>query len=504
MRDQDEFKREQKKKSLKYSIVDGSAHSVMEGFGNSFIVPFALALKASTTMVGVISSLPELIGAVFQLTSTAIADRVKSRKKIIVLSAFLHALVWLPLFFVPLLMQEYGPLFVLVFVTIKAMLSYIINPFWNSLMGDLVPEDERGRYFGRRNMITGACVFTATFVAGYLLNALSGIHFLLGFGVLFGIAFVSRIVSAIYLNKMHDVEYAVDKKVYFSFFDFVKRMSQNNYGKFTLYLCLFNFVVFLAAPFFTVYMLRDLKFSYITFTTITLASLVASFIGMYFWGRYNDEHGSKKLLYINGLLIPLIPILWLFTKNIYLLILIEAFSGFLWAGFNLGSSNFIFDATTPQKRMRCVVYYNVLKGAAIFAGAAIGGLLATHIGSFGFVSPLPVLFLISGVLRLAVSLMFIPVLREMRFIEVPMGHSMFRTYLTIKPKEGIVYETIGTHPHPINEKDRKNRKLMKPPPGRLTSSDSSQIKQQKKPETEKEKTNKQLVGYLQSEMKKKK
>ncbi len=395
MPDLEETKREQKKKSLKYSIADGSAHAAMEGFGKSYIIPFALALKASTTMVGVISSLPELVGSLFQLTSTALVDKIKSRKAIIVFCAFLQAILWLPLFFIPLVFQAYGPALVLIFVTLQAIVSYTINPLWNSMMGDLVPEDERGKYFGRRNTITGISVFASTFIAGILLNHFAGIHVFLAFGILFMIAFIARLVSALYLYKMYDEEYAADKSAYFSFSDFIKRMSHNNYGRFTLYLCIMTFVVYLSSPFFTVYMLRDLKFSYLTFMLITLASLVASFLGMYFWGKFNDKHGSKKVLYITGFLIPFGAIFWLFTKNPYWLFAVECFSGFAWAGFNLSTSNFVFDATTPQKRTRCLVYLNVFRGIAMFAGATLGGILANHLPAMWFISSLPVLFLIS-------------------------------------------------------------------------------------------------------------
>ncbi|MDP2749692.1 MAG: MFS transporter, partial [Nanoarchaeota archaeon] len=281
-------------------------------------------------------------------------------------------------------------------------------------------------------------------------------------------------------------EYIVDRESYFSFFDFTKRMAHNNYGRFVLYLCVFTFVVYLASPFFAVYMLRDLKFSYMTFTLITLGSLIASFAGMHFWGRYNDENGSKKLIYFNGLLIPFLPIMWLFTTNVYALFAIEMFSGFVWAGFNLGTSNFIFDATTPQKRMRCITYYNVLRALAMFLGATIGGLLATHTSSSVFISSIPILFLVSGILRLIVSLMFLPMLKEMRLIEVPLGHSTFRTYLTIKPKEGIVYETIGTHKKESgNSKDDNSKE-----DGKI------KFKLEEKNLSEKEVLNKNLDKYL--------
>lgn len=464
---------EQVKKSLRFSIFDGSAYSVMQGFGQSYISAFAIALKASTTMIGVLSSLPDLIGALFQLFATSIVEKLGSRKKIILVCAFFQALLWLPLFLVPAIFQKFGPLLLVIFLCAVFICSYLISPLWNSWMGDLVPEDERGRYFGKRNAIIGVFVFLGTFVAGLLLHIFSDAHPLIGFGILFFIAFIARLVSVYYLSKMDDVPYAVDKKSYFSFADFIKRMAYNNYGRFVLFICLLNFVVYIAAPFFTVYMLRDLKFDYATFMLITVASLISGFIGMYIWGKINDRYGSKRLLVINGVLVAFVPLFWLMTKNIFWLYVIETYSGFVWAGFNLGAANFIFDATTPQKRTRCIVYYNVLKGIFIFAGATLGGILATHIkpGAF-FTSAILVLFLISGILRLVIALMFIPLLREMRLIEIPVGHSVFSTPLTIKPREGIVYEALGTYKkepgaNNYTERLKPSEKLPNRPPGRF-------------------------------------
>jgi MFS family permease len=459
---------EKTNKSLKSSIKDGSAYAAMEGFGKSYLTPFALALKASTTTIGLLASLPDLLGSIFQLSSTRLVELFKSRKKLIVFFAFLQALTWIPLLFVPAL-KENGPVFLLIFITLQAIFGYIINPLWTSLMGDLVPEHERGTYFGKRNMITGIFSFASMFLAGYLLSTFSTIGPFIGFLILFMIALTARFISVYYLTKMYDPPYLAEKKDYFSFVDFVKRMRYTNYGKFVIYLCLLHLIAYVGSPFFAVYMIRDLKFSYLTFTILESASLLASFLGMYVWGKINDKYGSRKLLYINGFLVGLNPIFWVMTTNPYIIFAIEIFSGFTWAGFNLGAANFIYDATTPQKRTRCVVYYNVLNGLAIFIGAMIGGFLALHMGTFGFISTLPVLFIITGVGRIVVSGIFLPMLKEMRLIEVPIGHSFFRTFLHIKPRHGAIYETIGTYkkqekPMPVKKiEPKKPPEKPKPP-----------------------------------------
>src|SRR3989338_5960161 len=87
------------KASLDNSIRDGSAFSFMEVFGKAYIVPFAMALNASTTMIGALSSLPDLIGSLFQFFSTSVVEKIGSRKKVVLLFAFIQALLWIPLFF---------------------------------------------------------------------------------------------------------------------------------------------------------------------------------------------------------------------------------------------------------------------------------------------------------------------------------------------------------------------------------------------------------------------
>ncbi|MBU0461069.1 MAG: hypothetical protein KJ574_00625, partial [Nanoarchaeota archaeon] len=62
----------------------------------------------------------------------------------------------------------------------------------------------------------------------------------------------------------------------------------------------------------------------------------------------------------------MVPILWIFSTDIWYLILIQAYSGFVWAGFEISSFDYIFDSTTHQKRTTCVAYYNVMTGVMIF------------------------------------------------------------------------------------------------------------------------------------------
>jgi len=99
-------KTEQLKKSLKYSILDGSAYSAMLGLTQDYIAPFALALRAITAQIGLLFSVPNLTMSLSQLAAPHLVERAGSRKSPILPVVFLHALLWLPILLVPYLFPE--------------------------------------------------------------------------------------------------------------------------------------------------------------------------------------------------------------------------------------------------------------------------------------------------------------------------------------------------------------------------------------------------------------
>ena len=124
---------------------------------------------------------------------------------------------------------------------------------------------------------------------------------------------------------------------------------------------------------------------------------------------------------------PITPILWMLSTNFYVLVLIQFYSGAVWAGFELSSFNFIFDTTTSSNRARCVAYYNILNGVAIFAGALLGSLFVQFHSLFW--SKYYIVFLLSGLLRYAVSIAFLPKLKEVRKVsKISNGKIFFKLF----------------------------------------------------------------------------
>ena len=409
-----------REKSLRTSIKEGASASVMLGLGDSYIAPYAIAVGASAPEIAILASIPNLLGGLSQLSTTKLMER-RSRKTVTTKAVLAQALMWLPIIGSIFLYSKelrFIPLLIILLWTIYLVCGNSGAPAWLSWMGDIVPEDKRGRYFGLRNTICNSVLLTATLLGAVFLDYLKKRNLLfLGFGTLFFLAMTFRLISAFLLTKQYEPELKVDKNYYFSFLQFVKGMKGNNFGRFAIFVMLIHTSTFIAAPFFAPYMLRDLKFNYLLFILVaTVSNAFVQIVTPPIWGRASDRFGNVMILKISTVLVSMAPIMWLFSSNPYYLIFLPSIiAGSGWAGFGLTASNFIYDAVGRQRRGYCFAYYNVLNGIGIFIGATIGGWITKL--PIHFMNIFLFTFLLSGILRFVTLLGMIPNIKEIRIVQ---------------------------------------------------------------------------------------
>jgi len=422
----EEEKRKQKARLT--SIQEGSAWALSSGFGYSYITPFALVLGASNTHIGFLQSIPNLVGSVSQLFTQRVMRRT-TRKSLVMHGAGLQALTWLvliaigALFFFTGIDSGVAPILLVIAYTFLVLSASFTVPAWESWMKDIV-ERNFGIYFGTRNRIIGAIALISMLLAGFILDFFKPIHVFIGFSILFFVAFVGRAISTFLFTKIYEPDYKMKDDMHDHFGAFVEHMTKSNFGKFTLFITLFTASHAIAGPFFAVYMLKNLGFSYITFTVVSIASAIASLLFLSAWGKFADNYGNKKVLTICGFSIPALPFLWLLTPMLVdtnflvpMIFGINFLSGLLWGGFGLASFNFIFDSIPTERFIPIAANFNVINGVGLFVGATIGGILS----SLDFVviglSSILFIFFLSGVMRFLVSAIFLTRIKEVRKVK---------------------------------------------------------------------------------------
>ena len=414
-----------REKTMRLAILEGCGWSVMVACGESFFSAFAIFLKAGNLAIAVISSAQPLLAAIAQLLGARAIETFRPRRRFLHLVHTAQGLAYALLFLIPFLLPASVAAPGAVACALLAMfLGGLGIAVWTSLMGDVVPEARRGEYFGERYRAIFFTQALATLGGGLLLSGFSRLGWVwAGFGILFGIAGGARFFAAQLFPMHYEPEYRPDVKANFSFCEFLRGTPRSNFARFTFYAAFMNFGANISAPFFAVYMLRNLQWTYTQFTLNAITMLIAQVVFFRWWGRVGDRHGNRAVLIATSCVLPVLPILWAFTGNFWLLLGAQIVSGATWSGYNLATQNFILDAVTPQKRARVLSYFNLINGVLVFTGGTlVGAWLADHLPSayhlgplhIAFVSSLPAVFIISGLVRLCVLLLMAPTFREVR------------------------------------------------------------------------------------------
>ena len=83
--------------SLRNSLFDGAAYSVMLGLTQNYITPYALTMKATAQQIGMLTSVPNFTMAAAQFAAPPVSEGLGSRKRFILPMVLMHALTWLPI-----------------------------------------------------------------------------------------------------------------------------------------------------------------------------------------------------------------------------------------------------------------------------------------------------------------------------------------------------------------------------------------------------------------------
>jgi len=123
----------------------------------------------------------------------------------------------------------------------------------------------------------------------------------------------------------------------------------------------------------------------------------------------------------------------MFSKNpIYIILVPQVIAGLGWAAFTLGSTNFIYDIATPQRRGITFAYHNLVIGIGILLGGGIGSLLAQYLPVIG-INKILIVFLISGIARIAAMGIFLPTISEPRKVKKIKGSEVKAILNEIRP-----------------------------------------------------------------------
>lgn len=399
------------RRNLRWFWWDGVFAQASESIVLAYLSIFLLALGATATQIGLTSALSNLSAALLVLPGAAIVERWGRRKQTCLLAGGGIARSMLLLLALLPLVPAAGPVLIyaaMALAVIRAAFANLSVPAWTSLTADIVPLGWRGRYFASRNVAMGVASMAITYFVGWLITRLGSPA---GYQWALGLAFASGAVSTGCFAGIQEPASP-------------PRLSSSTTGEksapslardlrahpdFLAYCAIaavWNFSLNVAGPFFSVYLVQDLKASAGFVGALVVVNGLAALPGQRISGLLSDRWGPRRVQLITGLLIPLVPLGWGLSRSPWHVVPIELASGFLWAGYSLASFNFLLALTPEDRRARYSALYQIVVTVTLAAGAAVGGLVATR---WGYAATM----ILSALGRLVAALLFV------RFVRPP-------------------------------------------------------------------------------------
>ncbi|MEH2156839.1 MFS transporter [Nostoc sp.] len=425
--------------SLRASTVDGVFAAVFSiGTGGILLGNFLVELDATPVVFGMVSSIPMLVN-LFQPMGAYLSERSTSRFLYSLRTHGIARLLWLILvigivsFSAGGLNSNQLVILSLLILVCSHFLGGLGAASWLSWIAMLVPRQLRGRYFGLRNSIANLTELVSLPIAGLAVShwyggSIQGYGVILLLGIFFGIVSLGcqyfqvdinpqlqntyyanssqtteikpdsvlnepdEISEAISLPQMPTPQNQIDSSIW----------KNSNFLVFLLYFGSWTFAVNLSAPFFNLYLLDTLNLdvSWVTFYNSLRAG--AHMLMLIVWGRLADKIGNRPILITTGILIAVIPWLWLRMGSSPLdlwlwLPLLHIFIGANWGGVDLCNNNLQIEIAPVKNQSIYFATAAAIAGASGALGATIGGFIAQFAGSFGITE----VFVVSGILRLA-------------------------------------------------------------------------------------------------------
>ncbi len=444
--------------SLKASTMDGVFAAIFSNItGGVLLSNFLVQLRASSVEIGIISAIPMLANLV-QPFGAWLSDRFRSRQRYC-LSVYLPSrLLWLSL---PIGIVLYSQqmidkgtitLWTIVVVAFSYVLGGLGSAVWLSWMSALVPRRLRGRYFGIRNSAANLTGLIVIILAGLWVDKYPRGE-LEGFAIALGISIFAGVISLLCQQYMTDVHPAgqqfgsnateserspvkesredspsIPQEAFSSaspaaashpakstFSDhpstsivsevpetFVSTIwGDRQFLAFLAYFSGWMFALNLSAPFFNIYLLQNLSIKVSHVTLYNSLAALANILILVPFGRWSDRIGNRNPLIGLGLVMVILPILWLQigTDDIS-----------RWAGLPLlyllnGGANAVIDLCANNLQLEIAPTLHQAKyfgftAAISGVSGALGTVAGGEIAQMELMGGLIGLFVISSVLRL--------------------------------------------------------------------------------------------------------
>lgn len=375
----------QARRGMDLSIIAGTLGMVW--VAAALNIPMALyleALGAGGLALGLLAMLPQ-IAMIVQVPSTFFIERLRGRKGVWFFCALISRLVYIfPVLaaFLPEQHRAVGIPILLISAGVGFFIGQIAVSPWLSWMADLVPENRRGSFWGRRQGISTISFLLALAGAGWVLDRFPE-GSLAGFGIVFAVATVFGCADILLHSLAPEPAQIPVPRTLSPWRRITAPLRNRDFAFFTAAMAIWGFGLSMIGQFGNVYLRQVFAMPYSQISMIQIASSLGSIAASFIAASLMDRMGPRVFASLMVLLAPLFHSAWLFIspdallfglpQPVILLSITGAMAGGIVAGIVVSQLN-LASILTPAggRTMAMAVHWSVV-GLVSAGGPLLGG-----------------------------------------------------------------------------------------------------------------------------------
>ncbi len=359
----------------------------------NFLSIYIYSLKFSTQLIGYVNAII-VLDSVFGVIFSFLFKIFNRRKTFLIYLLILNALSWFILIYP-------SEIIFLVHAILRAISEGVISVLISLYI--FQNTEEKNRIYISSNWVFIRAI-------AYIISTSLGALIINSFGfkdILFIIPFLLLSLSVVYVERYINFKEIKEFKIIQKIKNEINEIkTDKNYLHYSLLIFSFYFAVGVASGYFSVFLVDKLKESVMTWTVIGIIEML-TFISLKSAIDYTlPKFGERKILIISTFLISLIPLVWVASKNIFIILLFSFISGISWKIFDLASFSYL-GKLAENSEFKISFFYLIIS-IAVSLGNFVGGTISIY--------GLEIVFYISFLLRFFSSLLFLTLIEQKRKI----------------------------------------------------------------------------------------
>ena len=376
---------EQVKRDYRWNFGVNAADFALYILGLSFtsrltILPaFVRKLTSSNLIIGMIPALNTMGWLLPQIVSARYIERLKRKLPFILIVGIGERIPWLFIALAVFFLAGSSPAWALIafffFYAIFCFSGGINTPAWLDMIGKIIPERKRGRFFGASNFMGNGMGALGALLAGYLLDRLS---FPRNFASCFMLTFASTSISLAALALTKEPAYPVVKehstlKNYLGQLATITRRNRNYL--FFMIAAIILSLGWMATGFFSVHAINRLGLSGGQIGRFTAISLFFQTISNPLWGHLGDKRGHRIVMASGATLAILAAVAATFADSTNVFYAVFALTGASLSADMIARLSIVLEFSEPEERPTYIGLTNTVKAPFAIAAPMLGGML---------------------------------------------------------------------------------------------------------------------------------